>query len=112
MVTVAVVAGRSARVALLRHRPGVHALAPQFELIVAKRAIVIGAPSHHLLVGVACGARIRDARGVNGRFQIVDRPDIVVTVAGNTGGDLLVAVLFEPLPVATCPILRHLIDPW
>ena len=116
MISVAVITGRRAQIAFFQHRSAMDALFPLVELIVAERMVVVRAPRHALLVGVAAGARLSDVLGIDGRVGVVHCQDAVTTVAIDAGGDRRVDLRVLPLgagfqaaPVAAGPVLLFLV---
>ena len=92
VISVAVIAGGCTSVPF-RHGLGMHALFPVVDLRVADSLTVILAARHQLGIGVASAAGIRDVGGIDGRRQIVDRLDVVMTVTGDAGGNFRITGL-------------------
>ena len=108
VVSVAVVAGRRAQVSLLQQRLGMHARLPLFILAVTQRAAVILITGHHLLIRMAFRAGLGHVRAIDGRLQVVHRPNAMFALVLDRPWGLLwqamqVATLGSPVAFSALP---------
>ncbi len=118
VVAVAVVAGGRTQIPFSKS-PAVYALLPFRILLMSQGLAVILIPGHHFLVRVALGTGLGDVRPIDGRLQVIDRPDsmrlpvlasaVGLVVAGGADGDLRVTLGLDRLAVAAGPIFAQLV---